>query len=62
MEERLKVYVYREGARPILHSPFLTGIYASEGWFMKQMEANKRFVTNDPRRLTFFTYLSVLGF
>lgn len=54
MEERLKVYVYREGARPILHSPFLTGIYASEGWFMKQMEANKRFVTNDPKKAHLF--------
>ncbi|XP_057423858.1 probable glycosyltransferase At3g07620 [Lotus japonicus] len=54
MEERLKVYVYREGDRPILHSPFLTGIYASEGWFMKLMEANKRFVTNDPNKAHLF--------
>ncbi|KAK7293857.1 hypothetical protein RJT34_16734 [Clitoria ternatea] len=49
MEETLKVYVYREGARPILHSPFYTGIYASEGWFMRLMEANERFVTEDPK-------------
>ncbi|KAL2318207.1 hypothetical protein Fmac_032083 [Flemingia macrophylla] len=54
MEETLKVYVYKEGARPILHSPFLTGIYASEGWFMKQMEANKRFVTRDPKKAHLF--------
>nr|KYP52336.1 hypothetical protein KK1_025813 [Cajanus cajan] len=54
MEETLKVYVYREGARPILHSPFLTGIYASEGWFMKQMEANKKFVTRDPNKAHLF--------
>jgi hypothetical protein len=54
MEERLKVYVYKEGARPILHSPFLTGIYASEGWFMKLMEANKRFVTKDPKKAHLF--------
>ncbi|XP_058724626.1 probable glycosyltransferase At5g03795 [Vicia villosa] len=54
MEEKLKVYVYREGARPILHSPFLTGIYASEGWFMKLMEANKRFVTKNPKKAHLF--------
>ncbi|XP_019438749.1 PREDICTED: probable glycosyltransferase At5g25310 isoform X4 [Lupinus angustifolius] len=54
MEETLKVYIYREGAKPILHSPFLTGIYASEGWFMKLMEANKRFVTNDPKKAHLF--------
>ncbi|KAM1774026.1 hypothetical protein ACFX12_043446 [Malus domestica] len=50
MEDTLKVYVYREGERPILHKPVLTGIYASEGWFMKQMEADKKFVTKDPRK------------
>ncbi|KAJ1399113.1 Exostosin-like [Sesbania bispinosa] len=54
MEETLKVYVYREGARPILHAPFFTGIYASEGWFMKLMEANERFVTIDPSKAHLF--------
>ncbi|XP_054796456.1 probable glycosyltransferase At5g03795 [Prosopis cineraria] len=54
MEETLKVHVYGEGARPVLHSPFLTGIYASEGWFMKVMEANKRFVTEDPKKAHLF--------
>ncbi|XP_057442889.1 probable glycosyltransferase At5g03795 [Lotus japonicus] len=54
MQETLKVYVYREGDRPILHSPFLTGIYASEGWFMKLMEANKRFATKDPNKAHLF--------
>ncbi|KAK4274276.1 hypothetical protein QN277_017524 [Acacia crassicarpa] len=54
MEERLKVYIYREGARPIMHTPFLRGIYASEGWFMKLMEASNRFVTKDPRKAHMF--------
>ncbi|KHN06669.1 Putative glycosyltransferase [Glycine soja] len=54
MEQTLKVYVYREGARPIMHSPFFTGLYASEGWFMKQMEANKRFLTRDPNKAHLF--------
>ncbi|KAK7320792.1 hypothetical protein VNO77_30596 [Canavalia gladiata] len=54
MEETIKVYIYRDGDRPIMHSPFLTGIYASEGWFMKLMEANKRFVTADPKKAHLF--------
>ncbi|KAJ6435076.1 hypothetical protein OIU84_000331 [Salix udensis] len=41
MEDILKVYIYKEGERPILHQPVLKGIYASEGWFMKLLEANK---------------------
>ncbi|XP_006439146.2 probable glycosyltransferase At5g03795, partial [Citrus clementina] len=54
MEETLKVYVYKEGQRPILHEPVLKGIYASEGWFMKQLEANKQFVTRDSRKAHLF--------
>lgn len=54
MEETLKVYVYKEGQRPILHEPVLKGIYASEGWFMKQLEANKQFVTKDSRKAHLF--------
>ncbi|CAL0305649.1 unnamed protein product [Lupinus luteus] len=54
MEETLKVYVYREGSKPIMHSPYLLGIYASEGWFMRLMEADKRFVTKDPKKAHLF--------
>ncbi|OIW09406.1 hypothetical protein TanjilG_21003 [Lupinus angustifolius] len=54
MEETLKVYVYREGDKPILHSPYLVGVYASEGWFMKLIEADKRFVTEDPKMAHLF--------
>lgn len=54
MEETLKVYVYKEGQRPILHEPVLKGIYASEGWFMRQLEANKQFVTKDSRKAHLF--------
>ncbi|KAL8107188.1 putative glycosyltransferase At5g03795 [Apium graveolens] len=50
MEQTLKVYIYQEGKRPIFHNPqpVLTGIYASEGWFMKLLEGNKQYVTNNP--------------
>ncbi|KAK9102353.1 hypothetical protein Sjap_019607 [Stephania japonica] len=54
MERILKVYVYREGQKPIFHQPSLKGIYASEGWFMKLMEANKQFVVKDPRKAHLF--------
>ncbi|KAL5558676.1 hypothetical protein UlMin_034887 [Ulmus minor] len=54
MEEILKVYVYREGDRPILHTPILKGLYASEGWFMKQLESNRQFVTKNPRKAHLF--------
>ncbi|XP_057522509.1 probable glycosyltransferase At5g03795 [Amaranthus tricolor] len=45
MEKMLKVYIYREGDRRIFHRPPLEGIYASEGWFMKLIEADRHFVT-----------------
>ncbi|KAF5203163.1 Xylogalacturonan beta-1,3-xylosyltransferase [Thalictrum thalictroides] len=54
MERMLKVYVYREGEKPIFHQPILKGLYASEGWFMKLMEGNKKFIVKDPRKAHLF--------
>ncbi|XP_030452643.1 probable glycosyltransferase At5g03795 isoform X2 [Syzygium oleosum] len=54
MEEMLKVYIYKEGQKPIVHQPVLQGIYASEGWFMKLLEANKKFVTKHARKAHLF--------
>lgn len=54
MERTLKVYVYKDGEKPIFHQPILKGLYASEGWFMKLMEGNKQFVVKDPRRAHLF--------
>ncbi|XVF52588.1 hypothetical protein PTKIN_Ptkin05aG0030500 [Pterospermum kingtungense] len=54
MEMILKVYIYPDGERPIFHEPHLNGIYASEGWFMKLMEANREFVTKDPEKAHLF--------
>ncbi|CAH2044442.1 unnamed protein product [Thlaspi arvense] len=55
MEKMLKVYVYKEGERPIMHNPILRGIYASEGWFMKLIESNNnRFVTKDASKSHLF--------
>ncbi|MBA0722933.1 hypothetical protein Golax_003563 [Gossypium laxum] len=54
MESTLKVYIYKEGKKPIFHKPVLKGIYASEGWFMKQLQANRNFVTKKPREAQLF--------
>ncbi|KAI3814524.1 hypothetical protein L1987_14164 [Smallanthus sonchifolius] len=54
MENTLKVYIYKEGKKPIFHDPRLRGIYASEGWFMKLMEKNRKFVVRDPRKAHLF--------
>ncbi|KAL8136640.1 hypothetical protein V2J09_002641 [Rumex salicifolius] len=50
----LKVYIYPEGEKPVFHTPLLTGIYASEGWFMKIMQQNKQFVTRSPEKAHLF--------
>lgn len=54
MQRNLKVYVYKEGEKPIFHQPLLKGIYASEGWFMKLLEGSKHFVVRDPRKAHLF--------
>ncbi|KAM3282143.1 putative glycosyltransferase [Capsicum chacoense] len=54
MEQNLKVYIYKEGKRPVFHQPPLKGIYASEGWFMKQLKASQHFLTNDPNKAHLF--------
>lgn len=54
MERVVKVYVYKEGGKPIFHQPLMRGIYAAEGWFMKLMEENKQFGVRDPRKAHLF--------
>lgn len=54
MEKTLKVYIYKEGDKPIFHQPNFRGIYASEGWFMKHMQESKHFVTNNPKQAHLF--------
>ncbi|XP_071908804.1 probable glycosyltransferase At3g07620 isoform X1 [Coffea arabica] len=54
MERVLRVYIYKEGDKPVFHQPHLRGIYASEGWFMKLMEGNRQFVVRDPRKAHLF--------
>ncbi|KAL1834627.1 hypothetical protein ACET3Z_004278 [Daucus carota] len=56
MEGQLKVYIYKEGEKPIFHDFILDGIYSSEGWFLKLLEANKQFVTQDPGEAHLFYF------
>lgn len=54
MDKKLRVYIYKEGEKPIFHESILEGIYASEGWFLKLLESNKKFVTTDPTKAHLF--------
>ncbi|KAM1478978.1 hypothetical protein ACFX2I_026335 [Malus domestica] len=54
MERTLKIYIYKEGNKPIFHQPILKGLYASEGWFMKLMQGYKRFLVKDPSKAHLF--------
>ncbi|KAG9449176.1 hypothetical protein H6P81_009141 [Aristolochia fimbriata] len=54
MERLLKVYVYKDGEKPIFHQPGLFGVYGSEGWFMKLLENNKHFVVKNPKKAHLF--------
>ncbi|KAK3210653.1 hypothetical protein Dsin_015359 [Dipteronia sinensis] len=54
MERMLKIYIYKEGEKPVFHQPHMRGIYASEGWFMKLMEGNKKFTVRDPKKAHLF--------
>ncbi|KAF0906700.1 hypothetical protein E2562_012526 [Oryza meyeriana var. granulata] len=54
MERILKVYIYQDGRRPIFHTPPLSGIYASEGWFMKLLKESRRFAVADAAKAHLF--------
>lgn len=54
MEHMLKVYIYSEGEKPVFHQPLMRGIYASEGWFMKLIEGNKKFAVRNPKKAHLF--------
>ncbi|CAN6456629.1 unnamed protein product [Victoria cruziana] len=54
MEKIFKVYIYKDGKAPVFHKPYVRGIYASEGWFMKLMETSKHFAASDPSKAHMF--------
>lgn len=50
MERLVKIYVYKEGEKPIFHQSRLRGLYSAEGWFMKLLERSKHFTVRDPKK------------
>uniref|UniRef100_A0A804NGB2 Exostosin GT47 domain-containing protein n=1 Tax=Zea mays TaxID=4577 RepID=A0A804NGB2_MAIZE len=52
VQERLPVQ--EDGRRPIFHTPPLSGIYASEGWFMKLLKESRRHVVADAGKAHLF--------
>lgn len=54
MERMLKIYVYKEGNKPVFHQPLLRGIYASEGWLMKLLQLDKHFIVRDHKKAHLF--------
>ncbi|MCO5610259.1 hypothetical protein L7F22_064495 [Adiantum nelumboides] len=54
MERTFKVYIYKDGVRPLVHTGPTVGIYASEGRFIEQLESSKGFITSDPNKAHLF--------
>lgn len=54
MEKTFRIYLYKEGFRPLVHQGHRTGIYASEGFFIDIMEQGHMFITNDSSKAHMF--------
>ncbi|KAH9550572.1 hypothetical protein CY35_10G079000 [Sphagnum magellanicum] len=54
MKKVFRVFVYKDGEKPLVHMGPQTGIYASEGLFIKQMLASNTFVVQDPSKAHMF--------
>ncbi|KAH9300792.1 hypothetical protein KI387_012375, partial [Taxus chinensis] len=54
MEKTFKIYVYKDGLKPMVHQGPVTGIYASEGLFIDTMEQGNQFITEDPAKARMF--------
>lgn len=55
MKKKLKIYVYKEGYKPLVHGAKTGGIYATEGLFLKRMEdPGNIFTVSDPKEAHMF--------
>lgn len=55
MNKTFKIYVYRDGFKPLVHGAKTGGIYATEGLFLKRMEdSNNRFTVSEPSKAHMF--------
>ncbi|KAI5083421.1 hypothetical protein GOP47_0003164 [Adiantum capillus-veneris] len=54
MERMFKIYIYKDGMHPLVHTGPTVGIYASEGRFIHQLQSSKQFITTDPSKAHLF--------
>jgi hypothetical protein len=54
MEKVFKVYIYRDGRQPLVHTGPVIGIYASEGQFIERMKRASAYLTKDPSQAHMF--------
>lgn len=54
MEKVFKVYIYRDGRQPLVHTGPVIGIYASEGQFIERMKRAGEYQTKDPSKAHMF--------
>lgn len=54
MEKVFKVYIYKDGSKPLVHCGPTTGIYASEGQFIKSIKRANGHVVKDPAKAHMF--------
>ncbi|KAG0560380.1 hypothetical protein KC19_10G176700 [Ceratodon purpureus] len=54
MEKVFKVYIYRDGRPPLVHTGPVLGIYASEGQFIERMKRTGDYQTKDPSKAHMF--------
>ncbi|KAL8130840.1 putative glycosyltransferase At5g03795 [Apium graveolens] len=61
MEKVFKIYVYKEGERPMFHNGPCKSIYSTEGRLIHEIEKGSLFVTEDPEEaLVYFLPFSVV--
>lgn len=61
MEKVFKIYVYKEGERPMFHNGPCKSIYSTEGRLIHEIEKGNLFITEDPEEaLVYFLPFSVV--
>ncbi|CAK9190830.1 unnamed protein product [Sphagnum troendelagicum] len=55
MKQNFRIFVYKDGFKPLVHAAKTTGTYASEGLFLERMENEQNgFTVSDPALATMF--------
>ncbi|KAG0580756.1 hypothetical protein KC19_4G197000 [Ceratodon purpureus] len=55
MKKTFKIFVYRDGFKPLVHGAKTGGVYATEGLFLKRMEdPSNSFTVSDPKKAHMF--------